>query len=633
MMDNNNYNSRFKQKASNLLSYTNSYIQNKNYNELAKNFCSNAQQNAYNLIYNSYNNGSNSNDINNEELETLTLFPGWAVLKSSVIKVQLSGYSSCLRSPQNATRSQRAFLKLAKSFAALPPLPNANNNSASNSDNLINVKDDEDLNQLDLTNQQLDQIEIELSNDANNQNNKSYQKTSSNASSNSQLSLENLQLMHNNLNRRLQPFWSSILPNRSIKLSVFAIWGTPLNLNDISHTNNNEPIATAQIKTNTQGHFDYIFNIKLDNIPRPPSITDPYQLPIELKLKVDLLPRILDYNVRPNYSLNSTDDYTATQSLHLKISSDRGLRVISDLDDTVRTTEILNGVRAMFKNVFVNDEKQMIIPDIVHWYNLMQSQGLSGFHYVSNSPFEAFNAIHDFFRASKLPHGHFKLKYYGGKSFLGGLWEPAAERKRSGIYEILNEFNQCQFILIGDSGEQDLELYTSLAKERPHQIVAIFIRDVTTPTDQYEKEIKSNIKNQKRTPPPVPSKASLGSTLSTIPSSQSTSKIPPPLPPKPQSLKPSPPPLPQRSQTSPNYIQPPPIRKKPSSMTIINTDYEPLEFETVDPNEAKLIKRVDNFLLRLDKAKNEIPPHIIFCVFKHASEVESITTALLVSQR
>ena len=92
-MDNNNYNSRFKQKASNLLSYTNSYIQNKNYNELAKNFCSNAQQNAYNLIYNSYSNGSNSNDINNEELETLTLFPGWAVLKSSVIKVQLSGYS------------------------------------------------------------------------------------------------------------------------------------------------------------------------------------------------------------------------------------------------------------------------------------------------------------------------------------------------------------------------------------------------------------------------------------------------------------------------------------------------------------------------------------------------------------
>ncbi|KAG8704215.1 hypothetical protein FRC08_002354 [Ceratobasidium sp. 394] len=38
------------------------------------------------------------------------------------------------------------------------------------------------------------------------------------------------------------------------------------------------------------------------------------------------------------------------------------------------------------------------------------------------------------------------------------------------------------FILVGDTGEQDLELYSVLAQERPHQIIALFLRDVTPPT-------------------------------------------------------------------------------------------------------------------------------------------------------
>lgn len=38
-----------------------------------------------------------------------------------------------------------------------------------------------------------------------------------------------------------------------------------------------------------------------------------------------------------------------------------------------------------------------------------------------------------------------------------------------------------RFIFVGDSGEQDLPLYVSLAQIYPSQVLAIFIRDVTTP--------------------------------------------------------------------------------------------------------------------------------------------------------
>lgn len=82
------------------------------------------------------------------------------------------------------------------------------------------------------------------------------------------------------------------------------------------------------------------------------------------------------------------------------------------------------------------------------------------------------------------------------------LWEEAADKKARGVEEvsyflrpclrkrrdllplfvqILNAFPLSRFLLFGDSAEQDLHLYTTLALARPHQVVGIFIRDVSPP--------------------------------------------------------------------------------------------------------------------------------------------------------
>ena len=49
------------------------------------------------------------------------------------------------------------------------------------------------------------------------------------------------------------------------------------------------------------------------------------------------------------------------------------------------------------------------------------------------------------------------------------------------LTRIIQTFPDSRFLLVGDSGEQDLELYVSLAEQFPRQILGIFIRDVTTP--------------------------------------------------------------------------------------------------------------------------------------------------------
>jgi Uncharacterized conserved protein (DUF2183) len=76
--------------------------------------------------------------------------------------------------------------------------------------------------------------------------------------------------------------------------------------------------------------------------------------------------------------------------------------------------------------------------------------------------------------------GSIRLKSYTGRSLFNGLLSAPASRKRAGVVEVLDAFPASRFILIGDTGEQDLELYATLAAERPTQIAGVFVRDAST---------------------------------------------------------------------------------------------------------------------------------------------------------
>jgi phosphatidate phosphatase APP1 len=51
--------------------------------------------------------------------------------------------------------------------------------------------------------------------------------------------------------------------------------------------------------------------------------------------------------------------------------------------------------------------------------------------------------------------------------------------KRGAILPLLRDFPRRRFVLIGDSGEQDPEIYGALARDFPDQVWGVYIRDVT----------------------------------------------------------------------------------------------------------------------------------------------------------
>jgi ATP-dependent RNA helicase DDX27 len=179
----------------------------------------------------------------------------------------------------------------------------------------------------------------------------------------------------------------------------------------------------------------------------------------------------------------ANEDLSAIQDI--KITEPYGISLISDVDDTIKKSNISAGAREIFRNTFVKDLSDLTVEGVKEWYNEMHRLDVS-MHYCSNSPWQLFPVLASFFKLVGLPPGSLHLKQYSG--MLQGIFEPVAERKKSTLDRLMRDFPNRKFLLVGDSGEADLEVYTDLALANPGKILAIFIRDVTTPemTDFFD---------------------------------------------------------------------------------------------------------------------------------------------------
>jgi hypothetical protein len=173
--------------------------------------------------------------------------------------------------------------------------------------------------------------------------------------------------------------------------------------------------------------------------------------------------------VLANESLSVTDE--------VKIIEPAGVSLISDIDDTIKHSAIASGAKEVFWNTFIRDFNDLTIQGVREWYGRLYDMGV-GIHYVSNAPWQLYPQLKLYFKMAGLPNGSFHLKQYSG--MLQGIFEPTAERKRMSLERIMGDFPERKFILVGDSGEADLEVYTELVQQNPGRILGVFIRDVTT---------------------------------------------------------------------------------------------------------------------------------------------------------
>lgn len=178
--------------------------------------------------------------------------------------------------------------------------------------------------------------------------------------------------------------------------------------------------------------------------------------------------------------------------------------VITDIDDTLLISHATNMRKKLRLMLFKNAKTRLPFDGVAAFYCALE-KGISGekadylnpFFYVSSSEWNLYDLLADFCKFHNLPKGPFLLREV--KISLGKIWKAGGgnhNHKLDKIRHILSLHDEREFILIGDSGQHDAEIYRQIAKEHPERINTIYIRDVRQSKHEWVKNIAEDVKAQ-----------------------------------------------------------------------------------------------------------------------------------------
>lgn len=217
-----------------------------------------------------------------------------------------------------------------------------------------------------------------------------------------------------------------------------------------------------ETRTDREGYFEFRFPV--------PSLLDRELLWHEVQL--DLLDKIG----------SNTEPVKAAGKLLIP-QEEAEFGIISDIDDTVLQTGATSFIRMMQKTFLYNARTRLPFKGVAAFYRaLHEGSQLSGIknplYYVSSSPWNLYDMLKDFFEIQKIPAGPLFLRQMGfqPKKLLASSHK---DHKLEQIEKIFTFTGDLPFILIGDSGQKDPEIYLEVVRRHPGRIRAVYIRDVS----------------------------------------------------------------------------------------------------------------------------------------------------------
>jgi phosphatidate phosphatase APP1 len=153
--------------------------------------------------------------------------------------------------------------------------------------------------------------------------------------------------------------------------------------------------------------------------------------------------------------------------------------VVSDIDDTVVRSSATNVLKMAWIVLLNNAHTRLPFEGVNAFYEALRRGAEGRVHnpifYVSSSPWNIYDVLEDCLGVHDVPEGPLFLKDWS-LSVLG----KHRTHKLGIIRTLLATYPDLPFVLIGDSGEEDPEIYLQATREHPGRITAIYIRDVTT---------------------------------------------------------------------------------------------------------------------------------------------------------
>ena len=155
--------------------------------------------------------------------------------------------------------------------------------------------------------------------------------------------------------------------------------------------------------------------------------------------------------------------------------------VVTDIDDTILKTDVtsLFKLKALWYTLADNAHTRLAFPGAPQLFQQLR-EGTStedknnSVFYLSRSPWNLYDMLEQFLDAKGFPRGPIFLRDVG----LLGEVKGSHGHKEATLLRLIEHFPTLKFVLVGDSGEKDADIYHAVAQKHPERIAAVVIRNV-----------------------------------------------------------------------------------------------------------------------------------------------------------
>ena len=174
----------------------------------------------------------------------------------------------------------------------------------------------------------------------------------------------------------------------------------------------------------------------------------------------------------------------ADAPLHVA-SSDATFGVVCDIDDTAMVTGIRHPLRAAYRTFLRSSSGRHPVPGMSDLLRaLVEGRGNVPVIYLSNGAWNLAGPVMRFLDRNGFPPGALLMTDWGPTR--GAFFRSGQENKRRALDRLAREMPAVRWVLVGDTGEHDPDIYAEHARRFPDRVIAVALRDVMVVTGDVE---------------------------------------------------------------------------------------------------------------------------------------------------
>lgn len=218
------------------------------------------------------------------------------------------------------------------------------------------------------------------------------------------------------------------------------------------------------------------FYLTADSLRHPIEVDQFGEFKVNLSVSIDHLDEL-----RFEDETGSRLEEIPSPQRHCFFPERASLLVLSDIDDTILVSDVIGSLFRRVLLLATHPYQRLEVDGMSSCYQHLHQHG-SLLAYVSNSQAVLYPFLQLFLTHRAFPAGPLFLRPYRGiRKTLSPTSEGRIGFKQETIERLMEQFPNTPCLLVGDSGQNDLEVYTLLALAFPQQVKAVCIRQLKEP--------------------------------------------------------------------------------------------------------------------------------------------------------